>query len=199
MNRDTYRQYATRTDMKKCGSLTVCLAFFLLLLPSLTQAGAVVYNKYNIHTYNNGRDFRASYANWTDPGSGHGIVPPNTPMIIENWRSGFIIKTQKAPKQTIYFLYDKGRMTMKMADYIRTITSPSPVSMEKLTPLDLEGVKEGRAIVGMTKEGVLTALGYPAQHRTPSLQAREWTYWKNRFTTLVVFFDSRGIVTDIKE
>lgn len=172
---------------------------FLLLTGAVSHAGKVVYNKYNIHTYNNGRDIRASYANWTDPGSGHGIVPPNTPMTIEDWRNGFIIHTQTPPKKKIYFIFDDGRMNMTVSDYITDITAPAPISLEGLTPLDLEGVKAGKAMVGMTKDGVLTALGYPASHRTPTLASREWTYWKNRFTTLVVVFDDKGIVTKIRQ
>lgn len=163
------------------------------------EAGQVVYNKYNIHTYDNGRDIRASYANWTDPGKGHGIVPPNTPLVIGKWRSGFTMETQTHPKKEIYFLYDDGRMRMTVADYIKAITSPAPISLEALTPLDLEGVKAGKALVGMTRQGVLTALGYPAQHRTPTLQSKEWTYWKNRFRTLVVVFDDKGVVREIRE
>lgn len=183
-----------------------CCLFLMLvallssaLLATSGQAASVVYNKYNIHIYDNGRDIRASYANWTDPGKGHGIVPPNTPMTIEDWRNGFIIHTQNAPKKKIYFIYDEGRMRMPVHVYIQQITAASPVSLEGLTPLDLEGVKAGKAMVGMTKDGVLTALGYPAQHRTPTLQSNEWTYWKNRFTTLVVVFDNGGVVTAIRQ
>lgn len=179
--------------------ITLAVLLCGLCWGAAAHAGAVVYNKYNIHIYDNGRDIRASYANWTDPGPGHGIVPPNTPMTIEDWRNGFILHTQKAPKKEIHFIFDKGRMNMSVADYIKDITAPAPISLEGLSPLDLEGVKAGKAMVGMTKDGVLTALGYPASHRTPTLQSREWTYWKNRFTTLVVVFDEKGIVTAIRE
>lgn len=180
--------------------LSLILAALLPLVWSIAaQAGSVVYNKYNIHYYGNNRDIKASYANWTDPGHGHGIVPPNTPMTIESWRRGFIIHTQTPPKKKIYFLFDEGRMKMNVATYIKDITAPAPISLEGLSPLDLEGVKSGKAMVGMTKDGVLTALGYPARHRTPSLQSNKWTYWKNRFTTLVVVFDDKGIVTEIIE
>jgi len=182
-------------------SLRCLLAALLLGLfwTAAAQAGGVVYNKYNIHIFSNNRDIKASYANWTDPGHGHGIIAPNTPMKIEDWHRGFIIHTQTQPKKKVYFLYDEGRMNMSVADYLKAITAPSPVSLEGLTPKDLEGVSAGRAMVGMTKDGVLTAMGYPARHRTPSLQDREWTYWKNRFTTLVVVFDDAGVVTAIRQ
>ncbi len=182
-----------------CLFLALVVLLPLVFLAPAGQAATTVYNKYNIHTYDNGRDIRASYANWTDPGKGHGIIPPDTPMTIENWRNGFIIHTQNKPKKKIYFIYDEGRMRMPVSVYIQQITAPAPIALEGLAPLDLEGVKAGKAMVGMSKDGVLAALGYPAQHRTPTLQSNEWTYWKNRFTTLVVVFDNNGIVTAIRE
>jgi outer membrane protein assembly factor BamE (lipoprotein component of BamABCDE complex) len=58
---------------------------------------------------------------------------------------------------------------------------------------------------GMTREQVLVSLGYPATHRTPSLQGKEWTYWYNpeaqpwynRWVTYQVVFDDAGKVSDV--
>jgi len=50
----------------------------------------------------------------------------------------------------------------------------------------------------MTKEGVRIALGYPAVHKTPSLDGNSWTYWKNRFATTVVEFGNDGKVISIR-
>jgi len=74
------------------------------------------------------------------------------------------------------------------------ITGPSKVSLQSLSPIDKKGVSEGKAYVGMTKDGVRMALGYPALHRTPSLKSNTWTYWKNRFATGGVEFDASGRV-----
>jgi len=46
----------------------------------------------------------------------------------------------------------------------------------------------------MTKNGVRAALGYPATHRTPSLENQTWIYWKNRFQNYYVRFDKNGKV-----
>jgi len=50
-------------------------------------------------------------------------------------------------------------------------------------------IDEGVVEKGMTKHDVLLGLGYPPAHRTPSLDASAWTYWQNRFMTMVVHFD----------
>jgi hypothetical protein len=66
----------------------------------------------------------------------------------------------------------------------------------KLSELDRKGVRSGRALVGMSKAGVIAALGLPAAHKTPSIEADLWTYWANRFVTFNVVFKN-GRVEDI--
>ncbi len=62
----------------------------------------------------------------------------------------------------------------------------------KLSKTDQEGIKTGEAKAGMSKEGVVLAIGYPPMHRTPSLQSDQWTYWRNRWITMqVVFVDGK--------
>src|SRR5262249_10342144 len=36
---------------------------------------------------------------------------------------------------------------------------------------------------GMTREQVLSSVGYPPAYRTPSIDGREWTYWYNHWVT----------------
>jgi hypothetical protein len=53
----------------------------------------------------------------------------------------------------------------------------------------LKVIESGGVEPGMTKEEVLTSLGYPPAHRTPSLEAPQWHYWQNRWHQFVVYFD----------
>ena len=73
-----------------------------------------------------------------------------------------------------------------------------PAKIERMSAADQQGIREGRARTGMTKEGVVLAIGYPPDHRTPSLDADSWTYWRNRFATTVVEFQN-GVVTNVRE
>ena len=50
-------------------------------------------------------------------------------------------------------------------------------------------IDQGVVDVGMTRDQVLMALGYPPAHRTPALDAPVWTYWQNRWATMQVYFD----------
>lgn len=67
----------------------------------------------------------------------------------------------------------------------------------KLSEKDQEGIKLGKALVGMSKQGVIYAIGYPPLGRTPSTDASTWKYWFNRFNTFDVIFGSDGIVTQV--
>ena len=89
-------------------------------------------------------------------------------------------------------------MQMSIEDYLKKITSTSKVSLDNLSAIDRKGIKDGKAYTGMTKDGVMMALGYPATHRTPSPASNRWIYWTNRFGTIAVLFDEKGIVTGIK-
>ena len=81
---------------KRVGQLTLFF-FALACLAGSIGAGIALgassdstrYLKCNVHAYDNGRDIKASYANWTNPGEGHLLIPVNTPIEIEKWRKGF--------------------------------------------------------------------------------------------------------------
>jgi hypothetical protein len=68
---------------------------------------------------------------------------------------------------------------------------------DALGSVDRQGILEGRALPGMTKDGVILAIGYPPDHATPSLESNLWKYWRNRFATRLVTFE-RGKVEKIE-
>ncbi|MBL4829784.1 MAG: hypothetical protein JKY55_07855 [Aliivibrio sp.] len=79
-----------------------------------------------------------------------------------------------------------------LAQYFGTSCDKNAIA--KMSEIDQEGIKKGVVKSGMTKKGVILAIGYPPEHRTPSLDSDEWIYWRNRFaTTLIKFTD--GVVT----
>ncbi len=176
----------------------VALVGFFLFTGGVTAfaKSETVYTKYNIHAQEKGRSIKASYANYTNPGEGHLIIPRGSKItILKKNRKRFIFKDEKTQKK-ITFDYHAGRMGMKINDYIALITSPTPVSNKDLSKIDLKGIKKGKALKGMTREGVKAALGYPAAHRTPSLDDSRWIYWTNRFRTIAVEFDDKGLVKE---
>lgn len=158
-----------------------------------------VYMKVNIHYQNNGKDNKASYANYTNPGAGHKILAVNTPVQIKSWkRQGFIFVNTETNEE-IFFEYHEPRMQMNIEEYLNKITSSTKTNLSDLSEKDQKGIKDGVASTGMTKNGIMMALGYPATHRTPSPESNTWVYWSNRFKTIAVTFDDKGVVTAIQQ
>jgi hypothetical protein len=162
----------------------------------------IVYLKNNIHgTQRDGSTptLRASYANYVGDYQYHAMIPVNTPVTIDKVKSNGIYMTSKADGTEIIFEYRTSNMGgLSAEEYVGYITSPSKVSLNQFSPIDKKGIADGRAYKGMSREGVRIALGYPALHRTPSLQEPVWTYWRNRFATTAVEFDSRGKVKAVR-
>lgn len=69
-----------------------------------------------------------------------------------------------------------------------------------LSALDRKGIEEGIAKVGMSKRGVILALGYPPKHETRNPESdNSWIYWSNRFNRFSVEFDQYGKVSRIRQ
>ncbi len=163
-------------------------------VPAVTSRSGGLYTRFNIHYCLRGNDAAASYANWTQCGGN--FIPYNSQVRVRSRRNGFILTDVNSGMQ-IVFEYHAGRMRMSQNDYRDLIFSPTPVSYDDLNEIDREGIKAGRAMVGMTKQGVMVALGYPARNETPSIDMNTWTFWKTRYTKLRVEFDDNGKVVSI--
>lgn len=180
------------------------VGFAILILSSVPAWAESVFLKYNVHTQlkvgrNGEQNFNASYANYTNPGSGHVVIPAGSEIaILKTSRKEFSFSVT-ADGKVVDFEFHEPRMGMSVGQYIERITSPAPVSFDGFSEQDRAGIAAGKASPGMTKEGVMSALGYPAAHRTPSLESSTWVYWTNRFKTIAVEFDQQGIVKSLRD
>jgi hypothetical protein len=113
--------------------------------------------------------------------------------------------------KSLYFLYQEQEFELKYDSFSKdagvsfqkaaqTYLGPAcdKAKMQTLGKLDQEGIRIGRPKVGMTREGVLFAMGRPPFHVNPNLDVPEWHYWKNRFATELVEFDEQGKVIEIQ-
>ena len=170
--------------------------------PTPYEGYTSVYLQNNVHGYTKAArggktEYIASYANYVQPDTGHFFVPLNTAVSVGKWRGGFTL-TRLDNGQLIYFEYRSSNMGgMSVEEYLNLITGPQKVSLQGLGATDRKGIKEGRALSGMTKKGVRMAWGYPARHKTPSLEDNVWTYWRNRWVMKTVTF-SNGKVTEVR-
>ena len=188
--------------MRKIVHICILLSFMLVFIGFPAYADAETrYLKNNIHYQERpGRggkiECKASYANWTNPGAGHMVIPVNTPIRTGRWRGGFYFVTLDT-RRRVYFELNQRNALATPSEYIDLITASSEVPLDDLSEIDRKGIRTGKAYVGMSKDGVRIALGYPAAHRTPSLDSDTWIYWENRHRRLMIRFNQDGKVTRI--
>lgn len=70
--------------------------------------------------------------------------------------------------------------------------------INKLSKVDKKGIKQGKALIGMSKEGVLFAMGRPPIHANPTTESDTWIYWRNRWAKRAIEFSENGKVTKIR-
>lgn len=70
--------------------------------------------------------------------------------------------------------------------------------VKKLSEIDRKGIRKGIPYVGMTKQGVLYAMGHPPPHANPDLDGYTWMYWLNRFKRKAIDFNEKGIVEEVR-
>lgn len=135
------------------------------------------------------------------------LLPYGTPVqIIEVRKNSVTFQPTGHPQLTLIERW--GRDTLSMDEFMnrlfltedprtrRTTAAPAGKKKDKRAAEPSEkgesarkNIEQGIVTEGMTRQQVLTALGYPPAHRTPSLDASAWTYWENRWVTFVVYFD----------
>lgn len=81
----------------------------------------------------------------------------------------------------------------------RYIVSEDPkVKVARAAPMVRNAIETARVTKGMTKEQVLTALGYPISSENPNLDVPRWRYWLWSFSPFVVHFDNAGRVARVE-
>ena len=107
-------------------------------------AGKSLFLQNNIHAQQGSRDNKASYANWTNPGTGHFILPVNSAVEFGSYLKGLTIKNLTDGRK-IFFEYSQKNMEMGVSQYIELIASPQKVDLIGLSGIDQKGIKVGKA------------------------------------------------------
>lgn len=133
------------------------------------------------------------------------ILPVGTKVIIQFTVGGIIgygnakIRfTDEGAKTSYTLVYVPKHGTMNAEEFFDRYFSEGNVTAEggelyKFTQEEQDNIKKGTIAEGMCREAVLMAYGYPPKHRTPDLSNNSWTYWKNRFDTLVLTFKDNKV------
>lgn len=81
-----------------------------------------------------------------------------------------------------------------IASLVSRTFGPDCEPIDTLSAVDREGIETASIIEGMSKKGVVLAVGYPPDHATPSLEGDVWKYWKGRVDTLELTFENGYLV-----
>jgi len=164
--------------------------------PSIRQSksGETYHLKYNFHYTTERGNARGSVANFTKL-SDHEILPYGSAVKIGSWVHGFGLIDEKSGRRINVLVKSEFLAGKSLSEYLDLILSKTPVSYTGLSEIDQKGISEGRPYKGMSKKGVMIALGYPCPHKTPSPDANVWYYWKSRFASYAVNFENGLVVS----
>lgn len=169
--------------------LTGCASFTTM------QVGETLLTKTNLHIDNNKRLlYTMNYQ------SGGILIPACSMVKIKKIKGDYLVFSWQGVNYTL--LYDnytnRAGVGFETAanDFLAHECDSEKIA--NLSDIDQEGIKSGKALVGMSRAGVYYAMGRPPHHATPHLKLDKWLYWRNRHRKNSVEFDENNIVTKIR-
>ena len=133
--------------------------------------------------------------NYTSPRGGT-LLPLCTPVTIERIQTKRI--TFRVDTTGLRYTYTLHRSSRSPIDaHVQRYFGTQCPDLRTMSPEDQAGVQNGQVYQGMTKQGVIMAIGYPPEHKTPTLDGDVWRYWASSINTFEVYFTD-GVVTGIR-
>lgn len=100
----------------------------------------------------------------------------------------------------MYIRQEYGREQETLGTFIgKVVVATDPRPKIAAWPKEVQdAIRAGRVMLGMTKEQVVVAVGYPMTNRTPSLDAPVWKYWIGSFDPYEVVWGPDGRVAEVR-
>jgi hypothetical protein len=119
-----------------------------------------------------------------------GLIPVCSEVALLDRNGKRLVFSVKATGRQYEYYYHEKAAAEPFPDHLARYFGKSCPRDEiaKLPAIDRKGIEQGKALVGMSKRGVVLAMGYPPRHVTPSLDADRWVYWTNRMNRIAVTF-----------
>ena len=153
------------------------------------EEGKVVQLQYNLHPDDRlHRLYNTNYQLGT-------LLPRCTPVTLVRFNKKMVTFALESGVQ-YNWIFEK-HVRADRAKHFGEFFVPQCENIQDLSEIDQQGISLGQALVGMTKRGVLFALSLPPDHKTPSLDADLWTYWRNKVVRTTVRFED-GVVVEVK-
>ena len=94
---------------------------------------------------------------------------------------------------------DYGREQQTLQEFVdKIVVTEDPKKKLATFPASVQdAIGQGKVMVGMTREQVIMAVGYPMANETTSLDEDLWRYWISSFGPYQVLWDGKGRVKEI--
>ena len=130
------------------------------------------------------------------------IIPAGTKVKILRCSGAKIRFVDEDNGVTYDYVHSKKHSRIKLKELFSRYFSKENVmapggAFSAFTKEEQENIKEGEITMGMSKDAVLMAYGYPPSHKTLNLSSDTWTYWVSRASRVEVYFKD-GVVTEIE-
>ena len=146
--------------------------------------GNTYFTRCNFH-YEKGRHLTTNYSRGT-------MVPINTEVKVLSMGGDTLMLEIGGQVIKIDNVEDFSRRSL---DQIASrMLSPTPIPLEQLGELTSGLITRGQLRLGMTKEQVLMARGYPPGHETLDVSSDRWIYWSSRFVKQTLLFSNGRLV-----
>lgn len=142
------------------------------------QQTGVLYTQTNLRARSNGA--MTSINRWR----GTEVVPVCTPVTIGT-ANARRVNFEANGRRYSYTLYRGTRLGID--EHVQRLFGPGCPDLSTYAPSVAAAIQAGQPAIGMTRNDVILALGYPPDHRTPALSDLTWTYWGARGTFTVTF------------
>jgi hypothetical protein len=125
-----------------------------------------------------------------------GLIPVCTQVaVVRSHRTAIWFRVPGSDVEYRY-QYVKSATTSPFRDNLARVFGPRcpREEIDKLGEVDRRHIEAGTVGPGMTKAGVVFAIGHPPEFKTPDLDADTWTYWRSRVRSFDVVFGKDGKV-----
>jgi hypothetical protein len=122
-----------------------------------------------------------------------GTILPSGTEVKDVSRAGNKIVFSEVSGLTYTLHHVKSHSTIALEElFERYFSTDDPMAeggkFSRFTDEEKRHISSGTVSVGMSKDAVLTAYGYPPSHRTPSLAHNTWIYWRHRMARMLLHF-----------
>ena len=122
------------------------------------------------------------------------LLPANSEVVVKKMNRKSIIVEIVSSKEQLTVVNVPKHTADSIREVFDKILSPTAIDLSKFSKLERKNIESGTVEIGMTRDAVLVAMGYPPAVKTPNLTSDVWVYWISKFDKTNVYFKDDKVV-----